>query len=97
MRGRLSLLPGQVSSVSTEVVTTNDEKPAEAIVLAEARKGRTMSGIHFDFRGDTCYESRIPSKGTSSARIGERPKVTGKGLVCHLGETRPYAELLSRH
>lgn len=39
MRGRLSLLPGEVSSASLEVVTTNDEKSAEAIVLVKARKG----------------------------------------------------------
>ena len=84
-----------------EVVTTNDEKSAEAIVLAKARKGRTMSDIHFDFRGVTCNESRIPRNGATPARIGERPKVTGECLVCHLGEARLYAgqirNLLSRH
>ena len=74
-----------------EVVTTNGEKSAEAIVLAQAVEGPNSVRHTLDSRGVTCNESRIPDIGAAPVRTGERPKATGERSARHLGGTRQYA------
>ena len=101
MRGKLSLLPGEVSSASNGSSNNERREVSRSHSTCESREGLNSVRHTLDFRGVTCNESRIPSNGATPAMIGERPKVTGERSVCHLGETGLYAEqirnLLSRH
>ena len=92
MRGRLSLLPGEVSPTSYGGSNNERREVSRGHSTCASREGLNNVRHTLDFRGVTCNESRIPNNGAALVMIGERLKTTGECSAWHLGGTRLYAE-----